>query len=188
MTRRILIITLLIGMVLGVLAGLIVKGHADAQADAVARTQTVTLEFSDRYRLTPIGPLVQAYSRSWIIHVDMVLDDGRLLGATPGGGVRVRPWTMPGRFARYTVAVSPDQKAAILAYAMAQVGKPYDFVNLFGFALKSGEGSGDRAFICGELEIKAMRAGGVDLAPGKNAEQVTPAQIAKSPLLTPVAS
>lgn len=189
MTRRIILYAVLAGMVLGALGAFMVKGRADAQAGAGAATETVTVEFSDRYQL--LAPEVQAYELlsgagkdSWIIHTDLVLEDGRLLGATPGG-VRIRAWTRPIRYQRFTVAVTHAQHEAIMGYAMAQLGKPYSFGGLLLFSFKTSAFKGDGSFICSELVGKAMRAGGVDLTPGMAAEQATPAQMAKSPLLIP---
>ena len=92
----------------------------------------VTLEFSDRYQAVAVP--IQVYTMSWVTHVDFVLPDGRLLGATPFG-VRIRPWTPAIHSVRYTFKADAEK---VLGFALSQVGKPYDYVGLTGYALKIG--------------------------------------------------
>ena len=101
-------------------------------------------------------------------HVDILLDDGSLLGArsdSVGGkppGVQIRPadyvkdWTH-----QVVIAVPcvPAQKAAALDFAFKQLGKPYDKLAIAGFIVGRDWRSPDHWF-CSELGARVGEAGG----------------------------
>lgn len=80
-------------------------------------------------------------------HVDLVLPDGRLMGArsdviTPPGspiaipaGFRIRPpdYERWARRVKMTLQCSAEQKDRALKFAMSQEGKPYDDWDILGF-------------------------------------------------------
>ena len=140
---------------------------------------TVTVEFSDRYQAVAVP--IQVYTMSWITHVDFVLPDGRLLGATPLG-VRVRHWTPAIHTVRYTFHANAEQ---VLGYALSQVGKPYDYVGLSGYALKMGFLHQPGSWFCSALVEAAALKGGVDLS-GRSPHMTSPARLEQSVLLTKV--
>ena len=137
----------------------------------------VTLEFSDRYQAVAVP--IQVFTMSWITHVDFVLPDGRLLGATPFG-VRIRNWTPAIHSVRYTFHANAEK---VLGFALSQVGKPYDFVGLPGYALRLGFLHQPGSWFCSGLVEAAALKGGVDLS-GHSPHLTSPAQIRASILLT----
>jgi hypothetical protein len=139
----------------------------------------VTVEFSDRYQAVTVG--VQIYTHSWVTHVDFVLPDGRLLGATPFG-VRIRPWTPAIHSVRYTFHADAQK---VLGFALSQVGKPYDFVGLSGYVFRIGFLHQPQSWFCSSLVAAAALQDGVDLS-GVSPNFTSPARIKDSPLLAKV--
>lgn len=101
-------------------------------------------------------------------HVDILLDDGTLLGARSdaiGGkppGVQIRP---PGydQWTKQVIIAAPctsEGKAAALAFAHAQIGKAYDKTAIAGFAVDRDWRTPDEWF-CSELAGVAAETGGV---------------------------
>ena len=93
-------------------------------------------------------------------HVDLVLPDGSLLGARSDkimsipSGVQVRPpdyerWE---RVERISVEVTPEQYSKAMGFAFDQVGKPYDYISIFGFLVNRNWRDED-AWFCSELQI-----------------------------------
>lgn len=160
-------------------------GDAAAQNDCakiyseLKGRDTVTVEFSDRYQAVAVP--IQVYTMSWITHVDFVLPDGRLLGATPLG-VRIRHWSPAIHTVRYTFHANAEQ---VLGYALSQVGKPYDYVGLSGYALKMGFLHQPGSWFCSALVEAAALKGGVDLS-GRSPHMTSPARLEQSTLLTRV--
>jgi hypothetical protein len=146
----------------------------------VAQLDSVTLEFSDRYQA--VAAPIQIWTRSWVTHVDFVLPDGRLLGATPFG-VRIRNWTPPLHAVRYSFKADPSQ---VYGFALAQLGKRYNYIGNIGYALKSRALHDDGAWFCSELVQASAQAAGVDLS-GTDPRWTSPARIKASRLLTIVA-
>lgn len=137
---------------------------------------TVTLEFSNRYQAVALP--IQLWTRSWVTHVDFVLPDGRLLGATPTG-VRIRKWTPPLHYERYSFTADAS---VVLGFAKAQLNRPYDYGGDLGYALKLRQLNDREAWFCSELVQAAALAAGVNLS-GKAPRWTSPAQIKASPLL-----
>jgi hypothetical protein len=95
-----------------------------------------------KLRFVTCGDLVSALIRDKTFcaysHVEFVLNDGTTLGAHAEGGVAIRPANYDNftKIAVFNVPVATDEvKASILAFAMAQVGKPYDFGAIAGLVL-----------------------------------------------------
>lgn len=133
----------------------------------------VTLEFSDRYQAAAWP--IQLWTKSWVTHVDFVLPDGRLLGATPLG-VRVRRWTPPLHYERYTFRANPD---VVLGFAKAQLGHPYDYRGDLAFVLKLRGLRDENAWFCSELVEAAALADGVDLS-GRVPQRTSPRDLKTS--------
>ena len=75
--------------------------------------------------------------RTWskYSHVDFVMPDGKLLGAIPNGGVCIHEHRQPVEDF-FELEVTPEQYTQIMNNAMSQIGKPYDFAGLFGYAIE----------------------------------------------------
>lgn len=75
--------------------------------------------------------------RTWskYSHVDFVVGDGHYLGALPFTGVCRHTHNYPTED-YFVLDVTPEQHKEIMDRALAQIGKPYDFKGLFGYAFK----------------------------------------------------
>ena len=158
-------------------AGIATRGDCAKLASELHGLNEVTVEFSDRYQAVAVP--IQVYTMSWITHVDFVLPDGRLLGATPFG-VRIRNWSPAIHSVRYTFHADAEK---VLGFALSQVGKPYDYVGLSGYALHIGFLHQPDSWFCSALVQAAALKGGVDLS-GRSPHMTSPVQIRDSRVLT----
>lgn len=145
----------------------------------VGGVAVIVLEFSDRPSLP--GGLVKLATGAPVSHVDFVLDDGSLLGATPSGGVGVRDWTPGRRIERYAVEAPAD----VLDLALSQVGKPYDLTAALGLFFRRDWRACD-SWICSELVAWAFREAGAPLLRAEHLARVTPRDLLLSPRLRPL--
>lgn len=140
----------------------------------------ITLRFSGGLGIA--GRVIQAATWSWCSHVDFVLPDGRLLGAVPGQGVCIRaPEADADRVELYQADV-PDWA---VAYAKSQLGRPYDWGGILGWALHRDWQCMDRWF-CSELVAWSCQSASTPLLRTDAAWRVTPRDLLLSPHLTPV--
>jgi uncharacterized protein YycO len=114
-------------------------------------------------------------------HID-VATPGGWIGALFRGGVQVRPLNTVGvDQLMCTVEVTDAQGAAIIAFLVAQIGKPYDWRSLLGFLVRRDWREPDSWF-CSELVVAAFEAGGVKLLRTDDVERISPSTLALSPL------
>lgn len=119
-----------------------------------------------------IGRLIAYATEGPVGHVDIVLSDGSLLGAQHqaglGGqsaGVQIRPGDygvtcgMTHRI-RVTVPCSDSQAEALVAFARAQIGKPYDTLAIEAF-VADRDWRDPKAWFCSELAVAALEAAGI---------------------------
>jgi hypothetical protein len=96
-------------------------------------------------RLVTSNDIISALIRdkTWCAysHVEFILDDGTTLGAHADGGVRIRPidYAVFTAVKVITITVTEEQKAAVLAFAHAQVGKAYDMGAIAGIVVAALE-------------------------------------------------
>lgn len=96
-------------------------------------------------------------------HVDIVTDQGNLLGARSDvvagvpAGVQIRPfnYTTFLRFLPVSIECTPEQKAAFDGFLIAQLGKPYDTTAILGFVANRDWRTPD-AWFCSELAGAAL--------------------------------
>lgn len=121
----------------------------------------ITLQFSTAPNLA--GEAIRIYSRGWASHVDVVMDDGALLGARSDvigdkpSGVQIRPanyetWT---RTQVVKLASAAPVTAAFTAFLQSQIGKPYDEMAIVAFAVQRDWRTED-SWICSELVAAAL--------------------------------
>lgn len=140
----------------------------------------VRLRFSGGLGLP--GRVVKLATWSWCSHVDIVLPDGRLLGAVPRYGVSIRdlldskPDT---RYEDYLVNAPADR---VIQCAMQHLGKPYDWRGIVGFGTRRDWHHPDRWF-CSELVAEAFSEAGVPLLRGDKTWRLSPRDLLLSPLL-----
>ena len=119
----------------------------------------VRLQFSTERNLP--SAVIRWYAHSLYSHVDFVLPDGRLLGARFNypvegqTGVQIRPADYA-HFSRRLVVEIPTAKApAIYRWARSQLGAPYDWSAILGFAADRDWRYPGR-WICSELAVRAF--------------------------------
>jgi len=127
---------------------------------------TITLQYASTPGISSWA--IRAFSHGWVTHVDVVMPDGRLLGArysTPGvdrrgfplkGGVAIRK-PMYEHFTRTMQLVIPcsaAQDKRFYDFLRAQVGKPYDTTSIYAFAVNR-DWRKDDSWMCSELTITA---------------------------------
>lgn len=98
----------------------------------------------------------------------------------------------PGEFVWSDVALTDDQRDVVVAYADTTIGLPYDWPAIGGFVwrwwahrlrlarrrrLGVAVEPGGESLICSELPTRAYRLVGVDMAPGKPADSVSPGDL-----------
>jgi uncharacterized protein YycO len=95
--------------------------------------------------------------RTWspYSHVDFILPNGKYLGAVPFKGVVIHDHTYPVE-AFFEVEVTEEQHEKILKYALDQVGKGYDYVGIFGYAIERNWQEDDKWF-CSEFVAAAIQ-------------------------------
>lgn len=110
--------------------------------------------------------LVRQFVSRHLCHVDVVMPDGGLLGArgdTVGGvapGVRIRPanyldLAKTDQRIRFALSYAATQEVAFFDFLQKQVGKPYDYEAILGFAFNRDWREPD-SWICAELVTVAL--------------------------------
>lgn len=94
------------------------------------------------------------------------------------GGVQVRP----ANYAPFTIKqrYQADAPDSVLAYALSQVGKPYDSRGIINFGLHSRSWHDDKAWFCSELVAAAFDQAGVPLVLVPDNKRVTPRDLTLS--------
>ena len=108
-------------------------------------------------------------------HVDFILDEERVLGATAPNGVNVEP--IRNRLAKASKAVVMEINDVDLdkakEFAIAQLGKKYDWTNIIGIYLHRDWQDSD-SWSCAELIAAILKHSGVQLFDIKFYHRVTP--------------
>ena len=139
----------------------------------------VTLQFSSKATLA--SWVIQRFTWSEFAHVDIVLPDGRLLGADSDGGVAIRDPEQFYKVARFQV----DAPELVLDLAAEQLGKPYDWGAIAGIVTRRDWQQPDRWF-CSELIAWAFESAGHPLLRSHGHHRITPRDLLLSPYLSPV--
>jgi uncharacterized protein YycO len=119
---------------------------------------TISLQFVTQKSLG--SSLIRWGTHSDFSHVDVVLFDGRLLGArndTAVPGVCIRPANYAPFTRRQTVIVPTQEDRAFYSFLVDQLGKPYDWKAIVGFAVDRNWRDPDSWF-CSELVAAALEA------------------------------
>lgn len=100
-------------------------------------------------------------------HVYVGLGAGLLAEASQEGVVQTRAvdayLTASELWVREVPGITAEQRQAVADFAIAQIGKPYNFTGLF-----FGAGGGGGSWYCSELVIEALRQAGVDIQPASD--------------------
>ena len=111
-------------------------------------------------------------------HVDLVLDDGRLLGATARYGVSIRNPEPTLACAQFQVPGSVDAIEA----ARSQVDRPYDWAGILGWGFRRNWQEQD-AWFCSELIAWAFEQASCPLLRSDRSHRITPRDLLLSPML-----
>ena len=128
---------------------------------------------------------IQIFTWSWADHLDLVLPDGKLLGAVPGSGVVIREQSAidpSSRIERYSYYVTRDQEARLYEEAKNQLGTPYDWAAIIGIAIHRDWAQTDH-WICSEFQLWLSAIVGKPLLNAPKLDRITPRDLLLSPLL-----
>ena len=130
----------------------------------------------------PVSTIIEAYERGVWSHVDCVLADGSLLGARSdsiGGkppGVQVRPanyasWSLVNRI---EIIATAKQETDWHNFLYAQIGKPYDTIDLLANFGAGRDWRNPEAWWCSELAAAAGEASFLAHPIGQGVQLITP--------------
>jgi len=103
----------------------------------------------------PFSWVIRARTWSKYSHIDFVLPNGKFMGAVPLGGVCIHEHRYPTED-YFEVDVTEEEATTILNFAYDQLGKPYDFMGIFGFATNRDWQEDDKWF-CSEYVAGAIQ-------------------------------
>jgi uncharacterized protein YycO len=108
-------------------------------------------------------------------HVEFVLDDGTTLGAHADRGVAIRPanYDVFTKLAVFAVPMTEEQKAAIMSFAKAQLGKAYDKDAIAGIVFHR-DWRNPNEWFCSELVAAAFEQALPLLNVPDNVNRITP--------------
>lgn len=117
-------------------------------------------------------------------HVEICVPDG-YLGARLIGGVQVRAfdYIRPRREEFREIAVTENEVGRFMAFARAQIGKPYDWLAIVGFGLRGRWSVAPHRWFCSELVDASFAAAGVEILHANAAYRLSPRDIGLSPIL-----
>lgn len=111
--------------------------------------------------------IIRMHTRSEFSHVDVVTEDGQLLGARlkekiGGNGVQIRPanYHVFTKKVQVTVQVTDAQYDAFWAWIKQQIGKPYDWRAIIGLSVHR-DWREDDSWFCSELQARAVEVAGI---------------------------
>jgi uncharacterized protein YycO len=135
----------------------------------------ITLQFSTQNKI--FARLIDWWTWGDYSHVDMVLPDGRWLGARYDGVKARQPYPVS-KCMQVTVE-APDE---VMSIALSQVGKPYDFAAILGFIVHR-DWQEDDSWVCSELIAWAFKQGGYSLLNADKVNRISPRDLSLSPFL-----
>ena len=110
-----------------------------------------------------VGNAIKFVSRGIVTHVEFITDNGaNTIGARANGGVQVRPinYKKFSKEFRFLAACTDEQYQAAMSFLKAQIGKPYDFVDIAAIAANRDWHDPSR-WICSELWAATMEQAGI---------------------------
>lgn len=138
--------------------------RADTTSSLPARN-AVRLQFVQGRALS--SSAISWFSSGHFSHVDIVLEDGRLLGArsdAAGGvkGVAIRKagYEKWNKVVMFSVPCTLAQRTNVHDFAVKQVGKPYDHLAILGFMLNRAWRDTD-SWYCSELAMATLEQAGI---------------------------
>ena len=127
-----------------------------------------------------LDKVILFFSRGGYTHAAIILPDDTVIEAYPFRGIRKRKNLTDGmgdsKVYVFEVQTTPEQDKIIIDFLNKQIGKGYDYWNIFGFVLYTtheGRISYGRWF-CSELVFAAFQEAGINLLERIDAWMVSP--------------
>lgn len=113
----------------------------------------------------------------WANHVDLVTENGAILSAVPFFGVQEWPERVVSarRVETVTLPCTEEQRAKVLTFARAEIGKSYDYSGVLAFSFRPRWNEKGRWF-CSELTAAALQEAKLITVP-KFAHRVSPGDL-----------
>lgn len=145
---------------------------------------SIQLRFSTTRSL--VSSLIRAWTWSAFSHVDIIVPGMGYLGSKAPQGVRLRPWDYqkPSRAMIGTVECTEAQAADVMEFALRQVGKKYDWLNIYGEILHKDWTEEPNRWVCSALIWAAFHYAGIDLVDPEKLDRLTPKDLLLSPYIT----
>jgi len=131
------------------------------------------------------------FSRGGYTHAAIILPDDTVIEAYPFRGIRSRKSLTDqmgdAKVEIYDVATTPEQDKIITDFLRKQIGKGYDYWNIFGFVFHTThEGRTSRGrWFCSELVFAAFQEAGINLLARVEAWKVSPTILSFSTIMKP---
>lgn len=135
----------------------------------------ITLQFSTQDKI--FARLIDWWTWGDYSHVDMILTDGRWLGARYDGVKAREPYAVS-----KCLQVTVEAPSEVMNVALSQIGKPYDFMAILGFIVHR-DWQEDDSWICSELIAWAFQQGGMSLLNTDKINRISPRDLTLSPFL-----
>lgn len=138
------------------------------------------------------GKLVEKVTDSTAFHIVVEHRPGMCVSAEREGAIP-RPIDHFKSAVWVDYCTTDEERAAVAAWAEAHLGTPYDWFSDFVIGVHDLTGvkvprwlaklmSNDGTLMCSQLATEALRAAGIDLFPGKESGEVSPADYARLPV------
>jgi uncharacterized protein YycO len=133
----------------------------------------------------PVSFIIRKFMWSQFSHVEFVVPTGYLGAREMGVRIRGFDYCKPKREALGIIECSDEVADKVLAFARAQIGRPYDFISvLFGFPFRLDLGSRkNHRWFCSELVAVSFEQAGYPLVERRNKDRITPEDLFQSPLV-----
>lgn len=136
-----------------------------------------------------VSRLIRWQTRGEYSHTSLVLPDGRQIEAwSDGVHINARFDAHDSAVDFFTVDASAEQLAMMVEFAQGEVGCAYDWWGDACFVTRMQPSESNNRWFCSELAYAVLRAGHVFLFRATAPYEVSPAMIARSPLLLPIAN
>jgi uncharacterized protein YycO len=124
-----------------------------------------------------VSPLISWWTKHWSNHCDLMTGPDTMISALPLFGVQEWPQRVVAakRVEYITVPCTDEQARKAIAYARAQIGKPYDYGGVVSFPFRSSWRVQNRWF-CSEITAAALEVAGVISVP-KGVYRISPADL-----------
>ncbi len=132
-----------------------------------------------------VSSLIRWQTRCAYTHAAILRPDGQVLEAREFAGVQLVPYAVrPGEIVDHfrVAGLTAQQWREVLDFGERRLGRGYDYLGVLRFLSRRSGGNPDRWF-CSELVFAALETAGLPVLSRIHAVEVSPALLARSPLL-----